>query len=94
MTFNANAHAPFHGANGPADLTAARSAAETLGLTPLCTRTMAKCSGDTSTSARGGQDEDEDDGGCCGGGGGALHVKVPGPGAETCSEHASRRENN
>jgi hypothetical protein len=50
VTFNANAHAPFHGANGPADLTAARSAAETLGLTPLCTRTMAKCSGDTSTS--------------------------------------------
>ena len=88
MTFNANAHAPFHGAKGPADLTAAMSAEATLGLTPLCTRTMAKCSGDTSTSARRGQDEVE------GGGGGALHMKVPGPGAETCSEHASRRENN
>ena len=36
-------------------MTAAMSAEATLGLTPLCTRTMAKCNGDTSTSAREGR---------------------------------------
>jgi hypothetical protein len=53
ITFSAKAHAPFHGAQGPPHFTAAISAEATLGLAPLCTRTMAKCKGETSTSAQG-----------------------------------------